>query len=191
MSKRRAPSQLGPTASMAPKKKTTAPCGDSERPQALKKRFFEKDLTKLDKLEVDREREHTGAMVCCKANKTREKPPPRFAERAGPCGAPRWTHELARNAHMVLTKTHTKYGIQQMLDIVIATYEKNDGCFTRDLVFLEVASGWGETSFWVKEFGGSGQEFDSQTRHEDENLNQLVGLFLLFYWVFSFFYCLF
>ena len=87
---------------------------------------------------------------------------------------------------MVLTKTHTKYGIQQMLDIVIATYEKNDGCFTRDLVFLEVASGWGETSFWVKEFGGSGQEFDSQTRHEDENLNQLVGLFLLFYWVFSF-----
>ena len=124
-----------------------------------------------------------GETIRCKKVKIRERPPAWLERQASPLGAPRWIHDLAQQAHEAFEQECGYYGVQQMVKVASGIMDEMQDRTERTMTFLEVCAGWGETSYWVKSHGGAAQEFDAQTRHEDENLNTFVGILLLFHYI--------
>ena len=104
--------------------------------------------------------------------KHRPKPPQWLDDQAGPKGCPGWLAEKANDFDNIPT-------FHQKLSAIIsycmgAKWERN-------LDMVEVCSGFGETSYHVRNNGGTAQEYAAATRHIDEDIYTTKGLLLLFY----------
>ena len=110
------------------------------------------------------------------ALKPRDPPPRRLQDQAGAIGAPRWIHEAA--ASFLATQRTCADKICTAIQIAV---DRNP---ERDLSCAEICSGWGETSYCIRQHGGSSQEYDGATRQTpDENITTEVGMLLAAYHV--------
>ena len=107
--------------------------------------------------------------------KPREQAPEWIRWQEATIGAPIWIHDIAKEVEKVKDPTEK---FKLALDAVV------EHGVERNKDFLEICSGWGESCYWVREYGGTAQEYDAATRQsKDEDMTSEVGLVLLIYHV--------